>query len=156
MGSACATSVHTPLAEACRPLPLVPQIQRRIRDFEKLYDLVKNQRNKFVNLIQVGGASACATMIDPLPKLHGAVRVQSMQSSCMMQSIQLALPPHPSGAPGCMAWSTSLLFPSSHQSVSCAASGCLGLHTLSGLVACQPDVRPLSSPKTFLLPFSLP
>jgi len=26
---------------------------RRIRDFEKLYDLVKNQRNKFVNLIQV-------------------------------------------------------------------------------------------------------
>lgn len=28
---------------------------RRIRDFEKLYDLVKNQRNKFVNLIQVRG-----------------------------------------------------------------------------------------------------
>ncbi len=26
---------------------------KRIRDYEKLYDLVKNQRNKFVNLIQV-------------------------------------------------------------------------------------------------------
>ena len=26
---------------------------RRHRDFEKLYDLVKNQRNKFVNLITV-------------------------------------------------------------------------------------------------------
>jgi hypothetical protein len=25
----------------------------RISDFEKLYNLVKNQRNKFVNLIQV-------------------------------------------------------------------------------------------------------
>lgn len=29
------------------------ETNRRIRDFEKLYDLVKNQRNKFVNLIQV-------------------------------------------------------------------------------------------------------
>ncbi|PNH11949.1 hypothetical protein TSOC_001169 [Tetrabaena socialis] len=28
------------------------EVGRRIRDFEKLYDLVKNQRNKFVNLIQ--------------------------------------------------------------------------------------------------------
>ncbi|GFH08881.1 coiled-coil protein required for normal flagellar motility [Haematococcus lacustris] len=28
------------------------ETNRRIRDFEKLYDLVKNQRNKFVNLIQ--------------------------------------------------------------------------------------------------------
>jgi len=27
-------------------------VNRRIRDFEKLYDLIKNQRNKFVNLIQ--------------------------------------------------------------------------------------------------------
>lgn len=33
------------------------EVGRRIRDFEKLYDLVKNQRNKFVNLIQVGGRS---------------------------------------------------------------------------------------------------
>ncbi|KAJ9511397.1 hypothetical protein QJQ45_029792 [Haematococcus lacustris] len=32
------------------------ETNRRIRDFEKLYDLVKNQRNKFVNLIQ-----ACVT-----------------------------------------------------------------------------------------------
>ncbi len=32
---------------------LPSQVGRRIRDFEKLYDLVKNQRNKFVNLIQV-------------------------------------------------------------------------------------------------------
>ncbi len=30
---------------------------RRIRDYEKLYDLVKNQRNKFVNLIQARGLS---------------------------------------------------------------------------------------------------
>ncbi|MEW5305818.1 MAG: hypothetical protein WDW36_008335 [Sanguina aurantia] len=30
---------------------------RRIRDFEKLYDLVKNQRNKFVNLIQTANQS---------------------------------------------------------------------------------------------------
>ena len=29
-------------------------VARRLRDYEKLYDLVKNQRNKFVNLIQVG------------------------------------------------------------------------------------------------------
>ena len=28
-------------------------VARRVRDYEKLYDLVKNQRNKFVNLIQV-------------------------------------------------------------------------------------------------------
>ncbi len=36
------------------------EVQRRIRDFEKLYDLVKNQRNKFVNLIQVGkGLKGC-------------------------------------------------------------------------------------------------
>lgn len=35
-------------------MPHTPsQVGRRIRDFEKLYDLVKNQRNKFVNLIQV-------------------------------------------------------------------------------------------------------
>lgn len=30
---------------------------RRIRDYEKLYDLVKNQRNKFVNLIQAANQS---------------------------------------------------------------------------------------------------
>ena len=28
-------------------------VERRVRDYQKLYDLVKNQRNKFVNLIQV-------------------------------------------------------------------------------------------------------
>ena len=33
------------------------ETQRRIRDFQKLYDLVKNQRNKFVNLIQVRAAA---------------------------------------------------------------------------------------------------
>lgn len=27
----------------------------RVKDFQQLYDLVKNQRNKFVNLIQVTG-----------------------------------------------------------------------------------------------------
>lgn len=29
------------------------EVQRRIYDYEKLYEMVKNQRNKFVNLIQV-------------------------------------------------------------------------------------------------------
>mmetsp|Transcript_22973 Transcript_22973/g.63455 ORF Transcript_22973/g.63455 Transcript_22973/m.63455 type:complete len:940 (-) Transcript_22973:763-3582(-) len=33
------------------------ETNRRIRDFEKLYDLVKNQRNKFVNLIQSANQS---------------------------------------------------------------------------------------------------
>ncbi|GAX79502.1 hypothetical protein CEUSTIGMA_g6943.t1 [Chlamydomonas eustigma] len=32
-------------------------ISRRIRDYEKLYNLVKNQRNKFVNLIQAANQS---------------------------------------------------------------------------------------------------
>lgn len=30
------------------------ETQKRGKDFQQLYDLVKNQRNKFVNLIQVG------------------------------------------------------------------------------------------------------
>lgn len=29
---------------------------KRVRDFQQLYDLVKNQRNKFMNLIQVRSA----------------------------------------------------------------------------------------------------
>lgn len=29
------------------------EVAQRLRDFQQLYDLVKNQRNKFVNLIQV-------------------------------------------------------------------------------------------------------
>ena len=29
------------------------EVERRIYDYEKLYEMVKNQRNKFVNLIQV-------------------------------------------------------------------------------------------------------
>ncbi|KAL6748938.1 coiled-coil flagellar protein, move backward only 2 [Haematococcus lacustris] len=45
------------------------ETNRRIRDFEKLYDLVKNQRNKFVNLIQAAN-QATTEMKDKSKILH--------------------------------------------------------------------------------------
>lgn len=37
-------------------------VVRRTRDYEKLYALVKNQRNKFVNLIQVRWIARCCRL----------------------------------------------------------------------------------------------
>lgn len=37
-------------------------VVRRTRDYEKLYALVKNQRNKFVNLIQVRWNARCCRL----------------------------------------------------------------------------------------------
>ena len=34
-------------------------IMSRVRDFQQLYDLVKNQRNRFVNLIQAARQGIC-------------------------------------------------------------------------------------------------
>jgi hypothetical protein len=34
-------------------------IMSRVRDFQQLYDLVKNQRNRFVNLIQAARQGTC-------------------------------------------------------------------------------------------------
>lgn len=49
-------------------------VARRIRDFEKLYDLVKNQRNKFVNLIQAAGQST-TEMRDKLKVLANELNI---------------------------------------------------------------------------------
>ncbi|KAG2482118.1 hypothetical protein HYH03_018925, partial [Edaphochlamys debaryana] len=50
------------------------EVGRRIRDFEKLYDLVKNQRNKFVNLIQAASQST-TEMKDKLKVLQNELDI---------------------------------------------------------------------------------
>lgn len=49
-------------------------VARHICDFEKLYDLVKNQRNKFVNLIQAAGQST-TEMRDKLKVLMNELNI---------------------------------------------------------------------------------
>jgi hypothetical protein len=57
------------------------ETERRIRDYEKLYDLVKNQRNKFVNLIQArtcnfgGRCDSCAGAPRPCRRQQQAARL---------------------------------------------------------------------------------
>ena len=38
------------------------EVTRRMAEYQKLYDLVKNQRNKFVNLIQVLCCAVCCAV----------------------------------------------------------------------------------------------
>jgi len=47
---------------------------RRVKDFQQLYDLVKNQRNKFVNLIQAANQS-CAEMREKLKIIGNEVEI---------------------------------------------------------------------------------
>ncbi|GMH35034.1 hypothetical protein BSKO_02902 [Bryopsis sp. KO-2023] len=50
------------------------ETHKRVRDFQQLYDLVKNQRNKFVNLIQ-GAKQATAEMKDKLKILGNELEI---------------------------------------------------------------------------------
>ncbi|KAJ9511037.1 hypothetical protein QJQ45_002869 [Haematococcus lacustris] len=52
------------------------ETNRRIRDFEKLYDLVKNQRNKFVNLIQAKCPVHCPKQVNVKDRLLNQSRNQ--------------------------------------------------------------------------------
>ena len=50
------------------------EVALRLKDFQQLYDLVKNQRNKFVNLIQAS-AQSIAEMKEKLKILHNEVEI---------------------------------------------------------------------------------
>mmetsp|Transcript_40583 Transcript_40583/g.90203 ORF Transcript_40583/g.90203 Transcript_40583/m.90203 type:complete len:924 (-) Transcript_40583:938-3709(-) len=58
------------------------EVARRIRDYEKLYELIKNQRNKFVNLIQAANQSTTEMkdksriLSNELDILHGEVHTK--------------------------------------------------------------------------------
>ncbi len=58
------------------------QTQTRVRDFQQLYELVKNQRNKFVSLVAVAG-QGIAELKEKLKMLGNEFEVMSC-SVCLM------------------------------------------------------------------------
>ena len=56
MGNSCNLLSSYPFPSSLQDLKRVrKQTQMRVRDFQQLYELVKNQRNKFVSLVAVAG-----------------------------------------------------------------------------------------------------
>ena len=64
---------------------------QRLRDFQQLYDLVKNQRNKFVNLIQASSQSI-SEMKEKIKILLNEVEIlrnESLQKDMALQKERL-------------------------------------------------------------------